>query len=132
MLNDEQAIRQLYATWHQASITGDLQALCGLMAEEVVFLTAGHPPMNGRNTFLKLSEANSGRFSMDLKGDIYEIVIHENWAYCWGHLLVTITPNDGSAAKRRSGNTLTILHKNSDGVWVITRDANMLVAEMSA
>jgi hypothetical protein len=40
-----------------------------------------------------------------------------------------MTPLQGGAASRRSGNTLTILHREPDGHWVIFRDANLLAAE---
>ena len=35
----------------------------------------------------------------------------------------------GRRARRRSGYTLTVLRKLSDGRWVISRDANLLTAE---
>lgn len=50
-MNDEQAIRDLIATWHKASAAGDLTTVLKLMAEDVVFLVAGKPPMRGRDAF---------------------------------------------------------------------------------
>lgn len=41
------------------------------------------------------------------------------------HLDLTITPEGGTPA-RRAGYTLTILRKQTDGRWVLTRDANLL------
>jgi ketosteroid isomerase-like protein len=41
------------------------------------------------------------------------------------HLEITITQPDGKLT-RSSGYVLTILRKNSDGAWVIARDANLL------
>jgi len=51
MEDDEQAIRRLVATWLAASKAGDTATVAGLMAEDVVFLTPGQPPMRGRAAF---------------------------------------------------------------------------------
>ncbi len=44
-------------------------------------------------------------------------------------LSVTVTPLKAGLPQRRTGNALSILHKQTDGAWVVVRDANMLVAE---
>jgi ketosteroid isomerase-like protein len=54
-----------------------------------------------------------------------------DWAYCWNHLSVTVTPLEAGLPQRRTGYTLTILQKKPDGGWVIARDANMLTPEPS-
>lgn len=51
MSTDEQAIRNLVALWHSATASGDVDTILGLMAEDVVFLVAGQPPMRGRSSF---------------------------------------------------------------------------------
>ena len=43
MTSDEQAIRNLVALWHSAAATDDVETVLGLMAEDFVFLVAGHP-----------------------------------------------------------------------------------------
>lgn len=48
MQNDEQAIRHLIEKWHAATAVGDLTQILGLMADDVVFLTPGQPPMLGK------------------------------------------------------------------------------------
>jgi uncharacterized protein (TIGR02246 family) len=51
MPGDEQAIRDLIANWMAATIAGDLNRLLSLMADDVVFLTPGQPPMRGLDAF---------------------------------------------------------------------------------
>ena len=51
MANDEQAIRALIGTWMRATAEGNLPQILRLMAEDVVFLTPGQPPMRGRDAF---------------------------------------------------------------------------------
>jgi uncharacterized protein (TIGR02246 family) len=45
MQNDEQEIRQLVSTWMTASKAGDVEKVLSLMADDVVFLVTGQPPM---------------------------------------------------------------------------------------
>lgn len=47
----EQAIRDLVALWHRATAAGDVETVLNLMAEDVVFLVTGHPPMRGLSSF---------------------------------------------------------------------------------
>jgi len=132
MTPDEQAIRDLIAAWNRATAAGDAGPLLGLMAEDVVFLTPGQPPMRGREAFMAGFQAALKRFRISPESEVQELQVMGDWAYCWTHIAVTMTPINGGAAARRSGNTLTILRKQSDGRWVIFRDANMLTADARA
>jgi uncharacterized protein (TIGR02246 family) len=124
MDRDEQAIRSLISTWLEATAAGDLPHVLELMADDVVFLGAGRPPMRGRNGYATASKAIPGR--IEGAADIQEIRVFGEWAYCWNQLTVTIHPAGGGASHRRSGPALSVLHKQSDGRWVIFRDANMV------
>ena len=42
---DEQAIRDLISNWLKFTSSGDIDAILRLMAEDVVFLRPGQPPM---------------------------------------------------------------------------------------
>ena len=128
-VSDEQQIRDLVATWLRASAAGDLLTVLSLMAEDVVFLIPGQPPMRGREAFAAASRAMQGKFRMEAANDIQEIQISGDLAYCWTHLIVTVTPLPSGTPKRRSGHTLTVLRKEPMGNWVVVRDANMLTAE---
>ena len=129
MGSDEQQIRDLIATWLQASAAGDLKTVLGLMSEDVVFLIPGRPPMRGREAFASASQAMEGKFRMAGNSEIQEIQSSGNLAYCWTHLTVTVTPTVGGPAMKRSGYTLSVLRKEPGGNWLLIRDANMLVAE---
>jgi uncharacterized protein (TIGR02246 family) len=131
--NDEQAIRELLLTWYRATASGDLPRLLTLMAEDVIYLVPGQPPMRGRDAFAAGFQAALQRFRIDAAGEIQELQITGDWAYCWTRLSVTMTPLEaGSPPVRRTGNTLSILRKQADGAWVLFRDANMLTAEPEA
>lgn len=121
---EEKAIRDLIATWLQASKAGDNKTVLSLMAEDVVFLQPGQPPMRGRAGFAAAQKATAD-FEIDASSDIQEIRILGDWAWCWNRLTVVVTPRNGAASVRRSGDVLSILQKQ-EGRWVIVRDANML------
>jgi len=129
MQNDEQAIRSLVSEWQTAAAEGDLQRLGELMAEDVIFLTPGQAPMRGRQAFMEAFQEGMKHYRIESEGEIKELHITADLAYCWTHLTVTVTPHREGLPMRRSGNALSILRKRPEAGWVIVRDANMLTAE---
>ena len=127
MNEDEQAIRNLLATWMQASKDGDNETVLSLMAEDVVFLIAGHPPMRGKAAFAA-AQGSMNDFDIDGTSEVQEIKVLGDFAYCWTKLTVIITPRAGGTPVKRSGNTLSIFQKRG-GRWLLFRDANMLAVE---
>jgi uncharacterized protein (TIGR02246 family) len=129
MMSDEQQIRDLIATWLRVSAEGDINKILPLMAEDVVFLVAGQPPMRGRDAFAISFARWQGKFRLETNCEIQEIQVSGDLAYSWTKLSVTMTPLDGGPANRRSGYTLTVLRKNPQGEWQIFRDANLLTED---
>ena len=131
MDKDEQEIRRLIETWMTATKAGDVEAVLGLMTDDVVFLVPGRPPMD-RAGFAAASKAQSGGAAprIDGKSEIQEIKVLGDWAYLWTRLSVTMTPPGGAAPAKRAGHTLSILRKQN-GRWLLARDANMLAPEAS-
>ena len=128
MSTDEQAIRDLIASWHRATATGDVETVLTLMAEDVVFLVAGHPPTRGRNSFERGLRGVLSQNRIESTSEIQEIAVSGDLAYCWTALTVRIVPIASGTATVRTGNALSILRKQANGSWVLTRDANMLSA----
>jgi uncharacterized protein (TIGR02246 family) len=125
---DKRAIREVISTWMRASAQGDLDRVLTLMAEDVVFLVAGQPPMRGRAAFEKASRAMAGRVRFEGKSDIQEIQVAGDYAFCWSQLAVTATPLEGGDVMRRAGPVLSVFRKERDGRWLLFRDANLLTA----
>jgi len=122
--NDEEAIKELVSKWLSASKSGDTEKVLSLMADDVVFLVAGQPPMRGKAAF---ASAQSGltEIDIDATSEIQEIRVFGDWAYIWTNLNLVMTLKSGGAPVKRAGNTLSILQKQN-GAWLIFRDANML------
>jgi uncharacterized protein (TIGR02246 family) len=50
MNTDEKAIREVIGRWHDRTAAGDIEGVLELIAEDAVFLTPGHPPIEGRRS----------------------------------------------------------------------------------
>jgi uncharacterized protein (TIGR02246 family) len=120
---DEAAIRKLIDDWMQATAQGDLARVLSLMSDDVAFMTAGREPF-GKKEF---AAASAGMKDVKLEGvaQPVEIQVLGDWAYLRNHIDLTMTPQGGQPIKR-AGYTLTILKRQPDGRWVITRDANLM------
>jgi uncharacterized protein (TIGR02246 family) len=125
-MSDEDEIRQLVSTWMAATKAGDIDAVLSLMADDVVFLITGQPPMS-KAAFAAAARPQAGRPGPQFEGtsEIQEIKVLGEWAYMWTRLSVVVKPPDGGPTITRAGHTLSILRKER-GKWVLARDANML------
>ncbi len=126
MDSDEAQIRQLMATWMDATKAGDADTVLGLMTDDVVFLLPGRQPMD-KVEFAAVLRPPAGTSAPTIDGhsEIQEITVSGDWAFMWTRLRVTVTPPHGGAAMERAGHTLTVLRKEQ-GKWLLARDANLL------
>ena len=122
--DDERAIHDLVDTWMAASRDGDLETVLGLMTDDVVFMVPGREPF-GKKEFAAASQSMKD-VRVDGRSEIRELHVLGDWAYLRNYLEVTMTPPDGSEPMRRAGYTLTILKRNTDGRWLVARDANLM------
>lgn len=123
MTEDERAIRNLVATWMEASRAGDTATVLGLMTDDVLFMTPAREPF-GKDEFRAASESMKGT-EIDGRAELCEIEVAGDWAWIHNRLEITTTPPGGEPA-RRSGHTLTVLKKGADGRWRLFRDANLV------
>ena len=73
-MNDETAIRTLQRKWFQATTEGDIETICDLMTDDVVFLTAGRPPF-GKLAFIESFNSAKERVAMECNGTYEEVVV---------------------------------------------------------
>jgi len=121
--DDELAIRDLVATWMEASKRGDTAKVLSLMADDAIFQVSGREPF-GKNVFAADYE-NMKNTRIEGTSDIRELRVLGDWAYIRNYITASLTPPGGKPVKR-AGYTLTILRKEPDGRWVLTRDANLM------
>ena len=108
MADDERAIRELVASWMAATEAGQTDKVLSLMADDVVFLVPGQPPMN-KGGFARAHAEMRER--LGVVSDIKEVQVAGDWAYCWNTLSVTITPDAGGPMSTRAGQVLSILRR---------------------
>jgi len=125
---DKQQIQNVITTWIKASAENDLDTVLSLMAEDVVFLLPGQPPMRGRTTFAAASSSMQGKMRIEGRPEIQEITIAGDYAFCWNYLSITVTPLPDGKPMNRAGNILSVFRREPDGRWVLFRDANLLTA----
>ncbi|MBX6746705.1 MAG: SgcJ/EcaC family oxidoreductase [Acetobacteraceae bacterium] len=126
MTENEQAIRDVVATWMRASRSGDTTTVLSLMTEDAVFMVPGREPF-GREAFEAAADAE-GAPRIDGTNEIVEIRVLGDWAFTRNRIDLTVTPPTGEPV-RRSGYTLTLFRKEADGRWRLARDANLLTAQ---
>jgi uncharacterized protein (TIGR02246 family) len=132
MKSDEEQIRELVSTWLAATTSGDIEAVLGLMTDDVVFLVPGRSAMRKSEFAAALrSQASGGAPKFDGTSDIREIVVSGDWAFMWSTLTVVAAPPDGGTPTTRSGHTLTVFRRHG-GRWLLARDANLLGAAQQA
>jgi uncharacterized protein (TIGR02246 family) len=126
MTDDERAIRDVVDLWFTASKSGDVQTVLNLITDDVIFMVPGQKTF-GKVAFAAASE---GMKNVKIVGtnDIQEIRVFGEWAYLRNYIEMTVIP-PGGAPIRRSGYTLTILRKESDGRWRLARDANLVTVQ---
>ena len=129
MSPDEQQIRQLIQDWMQATREGAVERVLDLMTDDVIFLRAGHPPMD-KAAFTAAARAQAGGQGPQFDGhsEVQEVQVAGDWAWVRTWLQVSMRPPDGGAAQRRSGHTLSIFRRDA-GRWRLARDANLLAPE---
>ena len=95
MTDDERAIRDLVATWMEASQAGDTATVLSLMADDVIFQVPGREPF-GKAAFAAMSQGMKG-VRMEGSSDIRELRVLGDWAY-----LRNSHRHHGDAARRQA------------------------------
>ena len=125
MTDDKQAIREVIATWMDASKKGDTATVLGLMTDDVIFMVPGREPF-GKTEFAA-SSRDMKDMQVDGTSDVKEIEMAGDWAWCRTYMKVAVSMPDGKQL-RRSGYTLSVMRKTG-GKWQLARDANMLTMD---
>lgn len=122
MTSDENAVRSVIEHWMESTRRGDIDAVLGLMTDDVVFSVPGREPF-GKTEFAAAMK-NMATRSLEISNEVVELrILSENYAFARSR--IEIRPRDGGAS--RSGYTLTVFQKGEDGKWRLARDANLVV-----
>ena len=124
-MTEEDEIRAVVQRWMAASHAGDAKAVLDMMTDDVVFMVPGREPF-GKQEFAAMSRSGPAP-RIDGSAEIRELQVLGEWAFARSFLEVAMqTPGN---PVERSGYTLTIYRKGTDGRWRLARDANLLTAK---
>jgi uncharacterized protein (TIGR02246 family) len=122
---DDRAIREVHSTWIDAVNSGDLARLLPLMADDVVFLNPGQPPV-GRDGFAASFLAAHRQVRVRCRSALEEVVVVGEVAYTRSRDALSVTPHAGGEAARFAGHRITVYRRQPDGRWLLARDAHTL------
>jgi uncharacterized protein (TIGR02246 family) len=125
MGSDEQEIRHVHSTWIDAVNARDLARLHTLMTDDVVFLNPGQEPV-GREGFSANLSAARPQSQIVCISDLEEVVVVGEVAYTRSQDTLSITPGTDGRPKRFAGHRITIYRKQTNGRWLLARDAHTL------
>ncbi len=126
-MTPEQSIREWLDQWLRASAAGDYQKMLPMITDDMVFLVPGAPPF-GKKKFKAAWEGPMKGARVESQADLEECIDSGDMACTRTRLSVTITTADGKVS-RAKGYTLSLFRRQSDGRWLLARDANLLTPE---
>jgi uncharacterized protein (TIGR02246 family) len=121
MNTDEKAIRDVIGRWHDRTAAGDVEGVLELIAEDAVFLTPGHPPIEGRARFETGLRQVLATHRIESTGNVREVVVAGDLAYCVTDLTVRMTPQSGGEAHVRAGYAMVDLSTAGWDVATVAR-----------
>jgi uncharacterized protein (TIGR02246 family) len=127
METDEQQIRQLMADWRRRTEEGDVEGVLALMTDDVVFLTAGNPPMT-KTDFAAGLRSFAGKVPMETAQEVKDLHVSGDLAYAWSYISVAMTSPETGDRTERAGHALTVFRRSPAGTWLLARDANLMPA----
>ncbi len=128
MALDEREIREVHSTWIRAVNDGDLVRLLTLMTDDAVFLNPGEAPF-GRDGFSDNFSAAHQQVLIRCSSELEEVVVAGDVAYTRSRDALSVAPRAGGDATQLAGHRMTIYRKQTDGRWLLARDAHTLSPE---
>ncbi len=112
---------------HDAYVTAinsnNLDALLGMLTEDVVFMAAHEPVMAGKTAVRPWLEGYLKAYKTHWDKPVQEFVVSGDWAFERYSYKSTDTPLAGGAPVEDTGWGLVIYHRDADGRWRVARDA---------
>jgi len=122
---DEQQIRQVMDDWRRHTAEGNVDGLLSLLADDVIFLTPGNPPITKKD-FAEGFRKVSAKARIESTQEVKDLRASGDIAYAWSYLNIVLIPKDGGKRSESSGHVLTVYRKSPSGRWLLARDANLV------
>jgi uncharacterized protein (TIGR02246 family) len=118
---DIAAIKQLAEDWRSGWLTGDVEFVLSLYAEEPVLMPQGQPPIFGKKNIRPLYEAVMKEVEFDSQAKVMDVEVSGNLGYFWCSYTLTATPKAAGQTIEVEGKYLCIVKRQEDGNWKITK-----------
>jgi len=125
METDERTILDVHTTWIAAVNAGDLDRLLSLVTDDVVFVNPGQAPSD-RGEFARHFPLAQQRAQFHCVSELEEVVVSGDVAYTRSRDSLTAAPRAGAESLRLEGYRMTVYRRQSDGRWLLARDAHTL------
>jgi uncharacterized protein (TIGR02246 family) len=126
---DIAAIRQLAKDWQAGWLSGDHEALVGLLSDEPVLIMSSEDPIIGREAIRTLyqyvlenhSFTSDDEFARTSDVEEMEVEVDGDLGYIWSRYTNTETPRAGGETIKDSGQSVSIVRRQDDGSWKFAR-----------
>jgi len=100
----------------------DISKLMDMIAEDIVFLPPGFPPIRGKQAVEMMYRGFFQQFTkVDQTSTLEEVEVAGDWAYAWGTERTVLFLQTGGAPIQMEGRGLSILRRQPDGSWRFAR-----------
>jgi uncharacterized protein (TIGR02246 family) len=111
------------AAWYKAFNAADAKGVAMLYAADAVLIPPGQAAVRGRAAIEAYHVSVHRDTKFACSGGYLGFRVVANTAVGWGYDECTETPRAGGPAKKTKGQWLSVYEKQSDGQWIIIRDA---------
>ena len=118
--SDEVKIRELISVYQNMLNNEEIEKISTLYSEQAIFMPTKVPAINGVEEIVHTYEYLFSQFDFELKFDIKEVVISENFAYVLSNSEGTITLESSETEETSKNQEIFILIKEGDD-WKISR-----------
>jgi ketosteroid isomerase-like protein len=120
---DDPAAHQAHEAYVSAINSNNLEALLGVLTDDVVFMAPGEPAMVGKAAVRPWLDGYIKAYKTHWDKPVQEFVVAGEWAFERYTYKSTDTPVGGGAPVEDTGWGLAIYHRDADGKWRVARDA---------
>jgi len=118
--SDEVKIRELISVYQNMLNNEEIEKISTLYSEQAIFMPPDVPAINGVEEIVLTYEYLFSQFDFELKFDVKEVVISENFAYVLSNSEGTITLENNETEETSKNQEIFILIKEGDD-WKISR-----------
>lgn len=121
MVDQQTAIRRLFADNAAALSAGDISALAAFYTKDAIQLPPNAPALVGWEAIRSSLQKELHGLRVEASVEVLETIIAGGWAFARGTYRTVVTPRGDGRRMETKGNWLDILQQQPDGSWKISR-----------